>query len=225
MNTNGVNWQKMNDHLKITEEYLNNILPEQALWEKELIAYAKDHRVPIIEPISMNFISTLIKTIKPKNILEVGTAIGYSALSMHYACPDAKITTLERNQEMINKATENISKYSLNDHIKLITGDALLTLPELIKKNETFDFIFIDAAKGQYQSFFESAMKLQNNSGVILTDNVLFKGYVAGKLTNHKRFQNLGKKIDSYNKWLMKNEKYNTSIIPIGDGIAFSIKK
>ncbi len=215
----------MNDNLKIIQEYLNQILPEQALWEKELIAYAKDNHVPIIEPISMNFITNLIKLVKPKNILEVGTAIGYSALSMHHAYPEAKITTLERDPEMILKAKENIANYSLNNHINLISEDALISLPKLINQKETYDFIFIDAAKGQYKNFFEYAMKLQNNSGVILTDNVLFKGYVTGKLTDHKRFQKLGEKINTYNRWLMENEKYDTSIIPVGDGIAFSIKK
>ena len=215
----------MNENFKLTEEYLNSILLEQALWEKELIAYAKDKRVPIIEPISMNFITNLIKLVKPKHVLEIGTAIGYSALSMHHAYPNAKITTLERDLEMIIKATENIANHSLNDNINLISGDALVTLPELIKQKETYDFIFIDAAKGQYRNFFEYAMKLQNNTGVILTDNVLFKGYATGKLTDHKRFQKLGEKINTYNKWLMKNEKYDTSIIPVGDGIAFSVKK
>lgn len=215
---------KMNKTLNATETYLKSILGEQAAWEKELIIYARDQRVPIIEPVSMNFIASLIKLIQPKSVLEIGTAIGYSALSMHHALPSAKITTLERDEEMIEKATENITRFSLNNQINLISGDALETLPGLINEKREYDFIFIDAAKGQYKKFFEYAMELQGDKGVILTDNVLFRGYVAGKLTDHKRFQKLGEKINNYNTWLMKNENYHTSIIPIGDGIALSIK-
>src|SRR5690625_7696068 len=100
----------------------------------------------------MNFIVSLIKLSQPINILEIGTAIGYSALSMHYGLPNAHITTLERNEDMFNEATKNFAKYSLNDKIDLIKGDALETLPNLIKENKTYDFIFIDAAKGQYRS-------------------------------------------------------------------------
>lgn len=214
----------MNKTLNATEIYLKSILQEPATWEDELMTYAKNHRVPIIEPVSMNFIASLIKLVQPTHILEIGTAIGYSALSMHHALPSAKITTLERDEEMVVNATENIANYSLNNQIDIIKGDALDSLPELINENRTFDFIFIDAAKGQYKKFFEYAMQLQSDKGVILTDNVLFRGYVAEELTDHKRFQKLGEKINDYNSWLMKNDNYHTSIIPIGDGIALSIK-
>lgn len=215
---------KMNKTLNATEIYLASILQKPATWEEALMSFAKDNQVPIIEPVSMNFIATLIKLIQPTNILEIGTAIGYSALSMHHALPSASITTLEKNEEMIIKATENIANFSLDNQIDLITGDALDSLPKLINENKEFDFIFIDAAKGQYKKFFEYAMQLQSGKGVILTDNVLFKGYVAEELAGHKRYQKLGEKIKSYNSWLMKNERYSTSIIPIGDGIALSIK-
>src|SRR5699024_1086525 len=206
-----------------TETYLKSMLNESS-WEKELIAYAENHNVPIIEPISMNFIVSLIKLSQPINILEIGTAIGYSALSMHYVLPNAHITTLERNEDMFNEATKNFAKYSLNDKIELIKGEALETLPNLITEHKTYAFIFIDAAKGQYTNFLEYATYMLNKYDIILTDNVLFKGYVAGHTTDHNRFQNLGKIINDYNLWLMKNKNYHTSIIPIGDGIAFSVK-
>jgi len=215
---------KMNKTLNATDIYLQSILQSSMPWEEELMIYAEENRVPIIEPVSMNFIATLLKLAQPTRILEIGTAIGYSALSMHHALPSASITTLERNEEMIIKATENIAKFSLTNQIELVTGDALDSLPELIDQNKKFDFIFIDAAKGQYKKFFEYAMHLQSDKGFILTDNVLFKGYVAEASTGHKRFQKLAKKINNYNSWLMENEKYSTSIIPIGDGIALSIK-
>lgn len=215
----------MNKNDVINNEYLKNLLPEKTIWENELITFAENHKVPIIEPVSMKFITNLIKLTEPINILEIGTAIGYSGLSMHHALPEAIITTLERDEEMINRAKTNFANYSLNDNINLIAGDALDTLPKLIEQQKEFDFIFIDAAKGQYKKFFEYAMKLQSQKAVILTDNVLFHGYVSGKLTDHKRFQKLGKKINDYNVWLLENENYETSIIPVGDGIAFSIKK
>src|SRR5699024_12367072 len=114
-----------------------------------------------IESITMQFIVSLQKLSQPINILEIGTAIGYSALSMHYRLPNTHITTHERNEDMFNEATKNYAKYSLNDKIDLIKGDALATLPNLIKENKTYDFIFIDAAKGQYKNFFEYATELQ----------------------------------------------------------------
>src|SRR5699024_7896678 len=205
-----------------TETYLKSMLNESSSWEKELIAYAENHNVPIIEPVSMNFIVSLIKLSQPINILEIGTAIGYSALSMHYGLPNAHITTLERNEDMFNEATKNFEKYSLNDKIDLIKGDALEKLPSLVKENKTYDFIFIDAAKGQHKSSFEYATELQKEKGMILTDNVLFKSYVAGNATDHKPCQKVCKKINEYNMWLMKNKKYHTAIVPIGDGIALS---
>ncbi len=215
----------MMNNQEVITEYLRNILPEKAEWEVELITYAQENRVPIIEPVSMRFITQLIKLSHPAHILEIGTAIGYSALSMHHALPKSKITTLERDIEMISQAKNNIAKYSLNNHVNLIAGDALDTLPKLIEEEKKFEFIFIDAAKGQYKKFFEYAMALQADEGVIITDNVLFKGYATGQLTDHNRFQKLGKKINDYNIWLMNNENYHTSILPIGDGIALSIKK
>src|SRR5699024_2682213 len=138
--------------------------------------------------------------------------------------PNAHITTLERNEDMFNEATKNFAKYSLNDKIDLIKGDALETLPNLIKENKTYDFIFIDAAKGQYTKFFEYATVLQEETVIMLTNNVLLKGNDGGNATDQKRFQNLSKKINDYNMWLMKNKNYHTSIIPIGDGIALSVK-
>src|SRR5690625_6252183 len=104
----------------------------------------------------------------------------------YYRIPYAYITTLEKNENMYNEATKNFEKYSLNDKIDLIKGDALETLPNLIKENKTYDFIFIDAAKGQYKNFFEYATELQKENGIILTDNVLFKDYVAVNAKDHK---------------------------------------
>src|SRR5699024_3211767 len=100
---------------EIITEYLKNILPDQRDWETELITYAKENRIPIIEPVSMRFITQLIKLSQPEHILEIGTAIGYSALSMHHALPKAKITTLERDDEMISQAKENFAKYSRSE--------------------------------------------------------------------------------------------------------------
>src|SRR5690625_7008054 len=99
-----------------TETYLKSMLNESS-WEKELIAYAENHNVPIIEPISMNFIVSLIKLSQPINILEIGTAIGYSALSMHYGLPNAHITTLERNEDMFNRSEEHTSELQSRGHL------------------------------------------------------------------------------------------------------------
>lgn len=214
----------MSDTMTKTTIYLAENLPQRSSWQDKLINYAEENKVPIMDEVSMNFVETIVMLNKPVKILEIGTAIGYSALCMNAALPNAEITTIERDSKMIKQATYNINNYQKNHNIKLMPGDALEVLPQLIRREEEYDFIFIDAAKGQYKRFFDYAVKLQGSNGTIITDNVLFHGYVTGEQTENIRLKKLGMKIKDFNEWLMDNKDYQTSIIPIGDGIALSIK-
>ncbi len=208
-----------------THIYLNRLISSPDELEKALISYADQYQVPIIDRVSMNFIQTLLEMYQPKEILEIGTAIGYSALMMHKKVPDSSITTLERDKVMYEVACKNISQANKAHSIQVIEGDALEILPLLIKDNKKYDFIFIDAAKGKYREFFEFALKLAHRETIFITDNVLFHGYVTGENSKSKRLAKLGKKINNYNEWLMKQSHLQTSIIPIGDGIALTVFK
>lgn len=206
--------------------YIQALIPTSENWEKELEKYAAIHRVPIIEKDGIQFLTQLIRMKQPKKVLEIGTAIGYSALKINEAYPEAKITTIERDDEMVRIANENITKLNKQQHIHVIHGDALEVLKEFQMKDITFDFIFIDAAKGQYKKFFELVQPLISNDVTIVCDNILFKGYVINQsLTEQKRLQKLANKIDLFNHWLMKEETYHTTVLPIGDGMTVSVLK
>lgn len=185
---------------------------------EELEKYALENNVPIIQKDGLNFLIKYIKENNTKNILEVGTAIGYSAINMALVNQNIKITSIERNKEMYNLACINIRNFNLEDRITLIFGDALETEIE-----GTYDLIFIDAAKAQYIKFFEKYKVNLNKKGVIITDNLNFHG-----LTNNieniqsKNLKALVKKINNYKEFLKENQEFNTKFYEIGDGIAVS---
>src|SRR5699024_5026551 len=172
----------------------------------------------------MHFIKQQLAIHQPKRILEIGTAIGYSALCMHEMLPEAELISIEKNEELYELALANIKAYAKNDKIKVLKGDAL-TLLERFSKEDMFDFVFIDAAKGQYERFFQMIDPLVRQGGLIVSDNILFRDYVTGVQEElPKRFQSLVKKLKLYNENMMKNEAYHSSIIPIGDGLLISVK-
>ncbi len=205
--------------------YLETLIPEREQELKEIEAYAKQHNVPIMELVGIEAMLQLLKLIQPAKILEIGTAIGYSAIRMAKALPNATIVTIEREKERYEQALFYINKTNTERQIHVLFGDALHLYDE-VAKNGPFDAIFIDAAKGQYQRFFDMYEPLLNSSGVIITDNVLFKGLVATEdPIENKRIRSLVKKIREYNEWLVNRDDYETVILPIGDGIAISRKR
>ena len=185
---------------------------------EELEKYAKENNVPIIQKDGLNFMVDYIRNNNIKKILEIGTAIGYSAINMALINPEIQITTIERNKEMYDKAHLNIKKFNLEKRINIIFGDALTT-----KINGKYDLIFIDAAKAQYIKFFEKYKVNLNKNGIIITDNLNFHG-----LTNNieniqsKNLKALVKKINNYKEFLKENQEFNTKFYEIGDGIAVS---
>lgn len=208
------------------KEYLQqlNETKQAPSWIKQIEQYAIEHNVPIMEPVGISFLKQCVQLRKPNKILEIGTAIGYSSLQMIEAYRDTTIITLERNPEMIEVAKKNIRDQNIEDAIHILEGDAL-ELGATVAQYAPFDMIFIDAAKGQYKRFFELYEPMLSNEGVIITDNVLFKGYVANETNAPKRLKSMIKKIQDYNNWLIQRNDYETNIYPIGDGIALSIRK
>ncbi|HLR15640.1 MAG TPA: O-methyltransferase [Bacillota bacterium] len=206
-------------------DYLEQILPVSADWIREMEREAKEDNIPIMDKVSMQFVNQIIRLTEPKQILEIGTAIGYSALRMLDAFPSATITTIERDEERYHRAKELIEERGKVSNIQLMYGDALEVLTSLQTTGNEFDVAFIDAAKGQYQSFFEQVDPMVRAGGIVISDNVLFRGLVASEEEVDKKYRSLVKKLRLYNAWLMNHSNYESSIIPIGDGIALSIKK
>lgn len=199
------------------ETYIRDLLPERDSL-KIMEEYARENFVPIIQPEVTQFLKVLLKINKPKNILEIGTAIGYSALLMAESTgEDTSISTIERDHDMLELASENISRSEYWNRIKIIKGDARDVLPQL---DEKYDFIFMDAAKGHYREFFDQSMRLIHKGGIILCDNVLFRGMVASDELVHPRKRTIVKRLREFLEYISHIEGYSTSIIPIGDGLA-----
>ncbi|MBM7541711.1 O-methyltransferase [Amphibacillus cookii] len=204
--------------------YLESLQPPSSNWTSILEKEAEQNGIPIMERDGIAFLKQIVKIKQPKKILEIGTAIGYSALQMQDACLSATIVTIERDSARYEQAKQHVGKFSKNKKIDLLYGDALECVSD-IQKRGPYDLIFIDAAKGQNQRFFECFSEFVTSNGVIITDNVLFKGYVIDASDASKRMQALAKKIDRYNRWLSEHPHYETVIIPIGDGVAITTKR
>ena len=204
--------------------YIEKLTKERPPLLMEMEQYAEENGVPIMELVGIEALLQLLRIQQAKSILEVGTAIGYSALRMALALPESKIVTLERDEERIKLAGQYIQRSGREEQIIQLTGDAL-ELGQEVKHHGPYDAIFIDAAKGQYQRFFEMYAPFLKDDGVIITDNVLFKGLVCEDEIENKRIRSLVKKINAFNEWLMSHEDYDTVILPVGDGIAISKKR
>jgi len=208
----------------ILHSYIEALIPKRNLLFTEMESFAEEHKVPIMELVGIETLLQLLRMKDASKILEVGTAIGYSALRMAEALPNAEIVTIERDEERIAIAEQYINRSGDAERIILIKGDALEVCDQVAEQGP-FDVIFIDAAKGQYQRFFELYAKYLQTDGMIITDNVLFKGLVAETEIESKRIRNLVRKINNFNHWLMEHPEYHTVILPVGDGIAISKRR
>ena len=183
---------------------------------------AIDNNVPIITDEGIEFLTNYIKENNIKKILEIGTAIGYSAIKMAEVSEDMEITSIERDEKRYLEAVKNIKKVNLENRITLIYNDALY-----VSLSDKYDLIFIDAAKAQSINFFERFEKNLNDHGTIITDNMKFHGLVDKPITEitSRNVRGLVRKINNYKEFLEKNTKYKTTFFDIGDGIALSIKR
>jgi len=201
--------------------YLRDSIPERQGLLKEMEEFAHSYSVPISQPESIRFIEVLLKIKPAEKILEVGTAIGYSAIIMAKAS-GGEVTTIELSDDAYRKANEFISRSDVADKINVIHGDANEVLPDL---EGSFDFIFVDAAKGQYNDFLPHCMRLLKKGGVLVSDNILYKGMTAtDELLTHRKIT-IVKRLRSYIETLKESKELSTAIIPIGDGIALSFKE
>lgn len=197
------------------EDYLRSLYKTKSDLLSELREYAEENHVPIIEEECEEFYNFLINTTKPKKILELGTAIGYSAISFSMNESVERLVTVEINEDMVKIAKENIKKSGLEDKIEIVHSDAY---EYLIESSDTFDFIFIDAAKGQYEKYFDEAIKLLNRDGIIVCDNVLFRGMIANQELVKRRKITIVKRLRKFLKDIKDDDRFYSSIVPIGDG-------
>ncbi|MCX8130075.1 MAG: O-methyltransferase [Clostridia bacterium] len=209
-------YEYINDYIRKTIKRNEGILVE-------LEEFAKVNHVPIIHPEVARLICVLGKMQQPERILEVGTAIGYSALLFSSILkPGGKIDTIDRYELMTERAKENIKRAGKADIINIIVGDALEVLKCLDKK---YDMIFLDAAKGQYGEFLPECLRMLNKGGLLISDNVLYKGMIATDELVVRRKKTIVKRMRDYLDTICNMDELETSIIPIGDGVALSYKK
>lgn len=206
-------------------EYIETLLYKKACEIDQLREDAEENKVPIMDKISTEFIKQIIRMNNAKNILEIGTAIGYSA--MHFASVDKsiKVWTIERNENMYKKAIENIKHFDFSDQVHVIFEDALKA-QSFIPKDIEFDILFIDAAKAQSQNFFELYEPYLKDEGIIITDNVLYHGFVSDiDIVRSRNVRQMVKKVKKYNEWIIEHPYYHTTFLNVGDGIAISKKE
>ena len=178
----------------------------------------EDH-IPIIMDDTLEVIEKKLKENPPKRILEIGAAVGYSAMCFsEFLAQDGVIDTIERDEERIQEAKENFKKVGVEDKIKLYEGDAVEILPTL---NEKYDMVFIDAAKGKYPFFLKEALRMIKPTGVILADNILYKGYVMSDYNKHKQ-RTAVRNLREYIKEVTEAPNLETEILEVGDGLAVS---
>ena len=184
--------------------------------------YAEANNIPIIEIDSIKFIMKYIKMNNVKSVLEIGTAIGYSAILMANASADVEITTIEKDEKRYREAVKNVNSCGLDKRIDVVYNDAL----EVNLAGHSYDLIFIDAAKGGYIKYFEKFCNYLNPGGVIITDNLKFHGLVKNKnMVKSKNLKGIVDKIEKYIEFLDNNKDYITKYYDIGDGLSVTFKK
>lgn len=190
----------------------------------ELEVYAKNNSVPIVEPETARFLSVITEIKKPRHILEIGCAIGYSAILMSEGLHEnGKITTIEYNNDMVNIARENIKKAGLSEKIDVIEADAKDYL-SYIDDDGVFDMIFLDGPKAHYIYMLDECVRLLKKGGIIISDNVLYKGMTADDNHVVRRKITIVKRLRKYIDALMTHPELKTSLLPLGDGVTVSVK-
>ena len=185
----------------------------------EIEKYGRDNKIPILLDDSLEFISNILKEIRPNRVLEIGTAIGFSSICFSkYLAEGGVIDTIERDENRIEEAKQNFKKVEVENKINLYEGDAVDILPNL---NEKYDVVFIDAAKGKYPFFLKEALRMIKDNGIIIADNILYKGYVMSDYNKHKQ-RTAVRNLREYIKETTEDPNMITEILDVGDGLAIS---
>ena len=203
-------------------DYLNQLMPARSGLLARLEQDARKQLIPIITPEVAALMEILIHTSGSRQILEVGTAIGYSALLFCAAAgPEGRLITIERDPHLIDTARQNIEEAGLSSRIKVMPGDAREVLPCL---TQPFDLIFLDGAKGHYNEMLEHCISLLKPGGLLVSDNVLYKGMVASDQPLPRREKTIVNRMRTYLQTITTHPRLKTSLLPVGDGLAVSLK-
>ena len=207
----------------VSDTYVENfLLPREELLV-EMEQYAQEHHVPIMQLSGIEALSQILRIQNPKSILEIGTAIGYSAIRMAKALPNTSIVTIERDTNRVEVAKQFIAKSNVESQITVIEGDALEVE---IDRNSTFDAVFIDAAKGQYMKFFEKYSPLVPSGGVLYIDNMYMHGLSDLDIKEvPKRKRTMIRNLKQFSDWIMQHPDYTSAFFPIGDGLLICLKR
>ena len=203
--------------------YINSLYPGSGGFLEKLEEEARAAHVPVIRRETQSLLRFLIASHRPRNILEVGTAVGFSALFMSaYAPGDCRIVTIENNDRRISEARKNFARAGAEERITLLEGDAMEVLESL---NGSYDLIFIDAAKGQYPGYFPRVMKVLEEGGLLVSDNVLQGGEIMeSRFAVERRNRTIHARMREYLYVLTHHEELTTSILPVGDGVTVSVR-
>ncbi|ACL22396.1 putative O-methyltransferase YrrM [Desulfitobacterium sp. LBE] len=207
------------------EQYLGELLPRRDDLFLEMEEQALRETIPVVTPPVGNYLSWLVKVSGASRILEVGTAIGYSTLwlAKGLAGRAGKIVTLDLNVDRATRAIEYFKRGGVAEKIQVVMGDARRILPDFPRGE--FDFIFVDAAKGEYLDYLELVTPLLGDGGIMVVDNVLFRGWVVPGSEYEPKYERMVSRLREFLKLLTENPELQTSILPLGDGLAVSIRK
>ncbi len=216
------------DENAIVPPYITSYLREKTTHKDEFLhsleEYAQKNSIPIVEPETARFLSVITKIKKPKRVLEVGCAIGYSAILMAQSMDDdAKIITMEYNHDLALLARENIKKAGLEDRITVVEADAKEFI-YTIEESEYFDIIFLDGPKAHYMYMLNKCVDLLKMGGILISDNVLYKGMTPDDNHVVRRKITIVKRLRAYIDLLMEHKKLETSLLSLGDGVTISVK-
>jgi len=208
--------------------YINSLIENKDKELEQFRVECEERQLPIIHKEVGQFIKLIINQLNAKNIIEVGTNVGYSSIFMsHVMNNEGRVVTLERSEKFYNEAIENIKKFNLDKNIEVYYGDAveILDTIKIEYLDKTFDVAFIDAAKSHYTTFFDKCSKMMKSGGVIISDNVLYQGMIATDELVVRRKKTLVRNMREYLEYISHDERYVTSVLPLGDGVAVTLIK
>ena len=212
----------MIEYKRRLDTYISSLCIDEVYELKEIEEYAVKFGVPIIKKGAREFLRTVLAIIHPDNILEIGTAIGFSAILMAKSSPNCKIKTIENYDKRIPVALDNFKKYGFDDRIELVAGDAAEVLE---RENSCYDLIFLDSAKAQYITLIPDIIRLLNKGGVLIADNVLYDSYILeSRFAVERRDRTIHHRLREYLYEVTHNQSLKSSIIPIDDGLCMSVK-
>lgn len=210
--------------MELSDAYIASFIPERDELLMEMEHFAEQNHVPIMQLAGIESLNQILRIQNPKSILEIGTAIGYSAIRMAQALPDCQIVTIERDVSRVQYAKEFIARSEVANRIQVIEGDALEVDMETLPT--TFDAVFIDAAKGQYMKFFEKYATLVPSGGVLYIDNMYMHGLSDLDIKEvPRRKRTMIRNLKTFSDWIMAHSDYSSAFFPVGDGLLICLKR